>query len=80
MRWLIQRAAIREPRFGETRRDVLGWTVQPYLTLGDGSRQTLNKPVPFPTLAAAHRYARSECDRVATAARRKAIATGRIAA
>ncbi|QOC24814.1 MULTISPECIES: hypothetical protein [Microbacterium] len=80
MRWLIQRAILREPRFGETRRDVLGWTVQPYVELGDGSRQFFNDPVPFPTLAAAHRYARSECDRVATAAKRKAIAAGRIAA
>lgn len=80
MRWLIRRAVIREPRFGETRLDVLGWTVQPYITLGDGSRQTLHEPKPFPTLSTAHRYARSECDRVATAAKRKAIAAGRIAA
>lgn len=78
MRWLIRRAVLREPRFGESILDVLGWSVQPYVTLGDGSRQLLNPPKTFRTLTAAHRYARSECNRVTTAARRKAIAAGRI--
>lgn len=65
MRWLVRRGVVRAPRFGETRFDVIGWLVQPYLTLGDGSRQMLNQPKPFDTLTAAHRYARAEQARFA---------------
>lgn len=65
MRWLVRRGVVRAPRFGETRVDVIGWSVQPYLTLGDGSRQMLNQPKPFDTLTAAHRYARAEQARFA---------------
>lgn len=63
MRWLIRRAVIREPRFGETRQDVLGWTVQPYITLDDGTRVSVNRPTPFGTLRAAHRFASAEAAR-----------------
>lgn len=74
MRWLIRRAVIREPRFGETRLDVLAWTVQPYITLADGDRQTLGRPVPFEGISAARRYATGEARRFADAAQRNARA------
>ena len=70
MRWLVHRAPARQPRFGETARDVLAWTVQPYVTLGDGSRQFLKQPVPFTRLAAAHAHATAEARRFAAAAER----------
>lgn len=64
MRWIIRRAVIREPRFGETRRDVLGWTVQPYIPLGGGMRGLFERPAArFETLRAAHRYATAEAAR-----------------
>lgn len=80
MRWLIRRAVIREPRFGETRLDVLGWTVQPYITLADGDRQTLGQPVPFEGITAARRYAVGEARRFADAAQRNALAAESIVA
>lgn len=31
LRWMVRRAPIRPAKFGESPRDVLGWTVTPYL-------------------------------------------------
>ena len=56
MRWLVRLEPVRQPRFGETHRDVLRWVVRPYQVWG-GKRVWAGKGVEFPTLTAAHRYA-----------------------
>lgn len=65
-RWLVRQLIIREPRFGETRDDVVRWGVFPYLGQADGIRIFPHEDVPFSThrsLQAAHAAARHECER-----------------
>ena len=62
VRWLVRQELVREPRFGETKRDVLRWTVRQYLRL-DGNRRihTFSAPTYYRSLAAAIEEARRRC-------------------
>lgn len=65
-RWLVRQTAIRNPRFGETREDVLRWGVYPYIQRPDGYRVFPDQDHPFSThrsLEAAHAAVRRECER-----------------
>lgn len=72
MRWLVRREPVRQPRFGENARDVVEWTVHPYLTLASGERAFLEPVASFPGLRAAHAHARRESIRHHNRARKTA--------
>lgn len=64
IRWLIYQAPIRQPKFGESKRDVLRWHSRAYLADTAGvNRVFLEIPVQGKTLASAHLRARNECRR-----------------
>lgn len=63
MRWLVRFEPVLQPRFGMSRRDVMGWTVRPYFTLASGERAFMAPPTPFKGLTAALVFARRECAR-----------------
>lgn len=65
IRWLIRREAYREPRFGETRRDVVRWAVRTYIAAPNGRRTFLDViPTYFASLSKAHAYATSSAQRL----------------
>lgn len=66
MRWLVARRPIRQPRFGESPRDVLAWTVTPYIVVAD-ERVLFASAGPFASLLLACAHARRECARHAQA-------------
>lgn len=61
LRWIIKREPFRQPRFGETRRDVTAWAVRPCVIVDDGRRVTGPASF-FPTLSRAHTAARRHCE------------------
>lgn len=65
IRWHVRQVQIRQPRFGETRRDVLRWTVIPYIGYpGSDYRRFAHDPDDGPhfrTLGEAVAYARAQC-------------------
>ncbi len=56
MRWLIRYEPVRQPKFGETRRDVSAWVVRTYL-VRHGDRVFVGSKVAFSSASQAHRYA-----------------------
>lgn len=64
VRWLIYRAPVRQPRFGESRRDVMRWHSRAYLADTAGiNRVFLEDAHQASGLVAAHLRARNECRR-----------------
>jgi len=64
IRWLVYRAPIRQPRFGERARDVMRWHSRAYLADTAGiNRVFLEDAHQAKTLASAHLRARNECRR-----------------
>lgn len=65
IRWLVRQVQIRQLRFGETRRDVLRWTVVPYIGYPGGHRRFYagdpEDGPHFRTLPNAIDYARRQC-------------------
>ncbi|WZH36271.1 MAG: hypothetical protein PIR02_16105 [Microbacterium enclense] len=59
VRWLVRQELIREPRFGETKRDVLRWAVRQYVQI-DGTR-TYSYPTYFGAPGPAAEEARRRC-------------------
>ena len=59
LRWLVAYRPQRQPRFGETRRDVSAWMVVAYALTDSGRRVYLHRPFFFPSRARALSSARS---------------------
>lgn len=67
-RWLVRREPARQPKFGDTARDVLVWTVRPYywVTAHTAAGQTpirvwMGPAVEIGSLRAAIAYGRGAC-------------------
>lgn len=59
LRWMVRRSPIRSPKFGESPRDVLGWTVTPYLgRTAAGDLIATGASIPFVSMTPAIAHAR----------------------
>lgn len=60
VRWLVRQEIVREPRFGESKPDVLRWVLRQYIQL-DRKNRTFGSPTYYRAAGPAIEEARRRC-------------------